>query len=74
MVKRQTGYRMFREEVIVEKTGKSTKEWNAILDKWSASAKGHTSSAEYLRNRYKLSAWWSQAVTIRYEYERGLRK
>jgi len=59
MVKKKTGYRMFREEVIVEKTGKSTKEWNSILDQWNASAKGHTLSAEYLKYRYKLSVWWS---------------
>ncbi|MCH7760228.1 hypothetical protein IIA15_02345 [candidate division TA06 bacterium] len=35
--------------------------------------KGHTLTARYLGEKYGLSGWWAQAVTIRYEWERGLR-
>jgi len=36
--------------------------------------KGHTQAAKYLRDKHGLSDWWAQAVTIRYEWERGLRR
>lgn len=67
------GPRGFSDDVIKEKTGKSSAEWYAILDAWGAAEKGHTQTAKYLRQEYHLSDWWAQAVTIRHEYERGLR-
>ncbi len=67
------GPRGFSDEVILEKTGKSSAEWYAILDACGAAEKGHTKTAEYLREEYHVGDWWAQAVTVRYEYERGLR-
>lgn len=55
-------------------TGKDLKTWLAILEAWEMEKKGHTLTAKHLRDKYKLSNWWSQAVTIRYEWEKGLRK
>lgn len=56
------------------KTGKAWAEWFAILDAWGAPDKGHTQSARHLLDSYGVGPWWAQAVSIRYEYERGLRK
>ena len=82
------GFRRFKEEVVRARTGRSTEEWNTILDSWAgrvptspgrdnagswAKAKGHTLAARFLLQEHGLSPWWAQAVTIRYEYERGLR-
>jgi uncharacterized protein YndB with AHSA1/START domain len=39
-----------------------------------AGARSHAEIARHLAARYGLSPWWSQAVTVRYEQERGLRQ
>ena len=69
-----TGYRRISDEAVRTKTGKGWEEWFSILDTWRVKEKGHTKSAKHLREDYGLSPWWAQAVTIRYEWERGLRK
>ena len=74
MVRKAKGPRGFSDVVVKSRTGKSSSEWHRILDKWGAKKKGHTLTAKYLRARYHLSPWWAQAVTIRHEYARGLRK
>lgn len=56
------------------KTGKGLEDWFKILDMWDAREKNHTQRARYLSEHYELSPWWAQAVTIRYEWEKGLRK
>jgi len=66
--------RSIRDETVRAKTGKGWDEWFAILDAWGSKEKGHTQSAKHLREHYELSPWWAQTVTIRYEWERGLRK
>ena len=89
MAQQQAGFRRFKEEAVRARTGRSTEEGNTILDSWKAGhvttspgrddasswakAKGHTLAARFLLQEYGLSPWWAQAVTIRYEYERGLR-
>lgn len=73
MSKQAMGPRGFSEEAVRTKTGKSSLEWYAILDTWCATKKGHTASAKYLRDLHGVSPWWAQAVTNRYEWERGVR-
>jgi hypothetical protein len=68
-----TGFRRIDNDSVLEKTGKSWDEWYAILDAWDAPSRGHTDAAKHMREAYELTAWWAQAVTIRYEWERGLR-
>ena len=43
------------------------------MDKYDLKKKGHTLAAKHLREKHGLSDWWAQAVTIRYEWEKGLR-
>ena len=71
---KKVGFRRIRDEVVKAKTGKVWEEWFTILDTWGAKEKVHTQNAKHLREHYGLSPWWAQAVTIRYEWERGLRK
>ena len=73
MTERQTGMRRISDESVKSKTGKGWAEWFAILDAWSARDKGHTATAKHLREGHGVNPWWAQAVTIRYEWERGLR-
>ena len=74
MSEKKVGFRRISDEAVKAKTGKVWREWFTILDTWGAKKKGHTQSAKHLREHYGLSPWWAQAVTIRYEWERGLRK
>ena len=73
MAGKKTGFRRIGDEAVRARTGKGWKEWIKILDTWDARDKGHTQSAKHLREKYKVNPWWTQAVAIRYEWERGLR-
>lgn len=64
-------YLKIKDEVVKRKTGKSWEQWFMILDKMKAKQLGHTATAKQLREKYKLSSWWSQVVTARYEKEKG---
>lgn len=71
---KKVGFRRISDKAVKAKTDKEWEEWFKILDTWNAKEKGHTQSAKHLREHYGLSPWWARAVTIRYEWERGLRK
>lgn len=59
------------DQAVNEKTGKKWVEWFKVLDKMKAQTLGHTETARKLRQDHKLNPWWSQAVTVRYEKEKG---
>lgn len=56
------------------KTGKTWKEWFAILDKAGARKLSHQEIVKYLHTRYDVGPWWRQMVTVNYEQARGLRQ
>ncbi len=67
------GPRGISDEVVRARTGKGSDEWYRLLDEWGAADRGHTLTARHLAQEYGLSPWWAQCVTIRYEWEKGLR-
>ncbi len=67
-------FRRITEDSVRRRTGKGWEEWLSVLDEWGSAEKGHTESARHLREAHGVSPWWAQAVTVRYEYERGLRQ
>ena len=69
----KTTFGKISDEKVKEKTGKSWKQWFRILDALDVKTNGHRFASMTLYHKHKLSSWWSQAVTIRYEWERGLR-
>ena len=73
MPKSQTNFVKIGDEAVKEKTGKTWEQWFKALDGFNVKENGHKLAAKHLADKYKLSPWWSQAVTIRYEWERGLR-
>lgn len=73
MAKNGTNFVKIGDEAVKQKTGKSWKQWFKILDRLDVKTNGHRFAAMHLFKKYKLGPWWSQAVTIRYEWERGLR-
>lgn len=74
MAAMKAGPQGISDETIVTRTGKTTEDWHTILDAWDAPSKGHPAIARYLEQEHSLTGWWAQAVTVRYEYARGLRK
>ena len=74
MPARKTIFQKIRDDDVRAKTDKVWKEWFRVLDKFGLKTKGHTEAAKYLREKHGLSDWWAQAVTIRYEWEKGLRR
>jgi hypothetical protein len=73
MAEGRAGTRRISDETVQAKTGKAWDEWFAIIDRSGVREDGHTAIARYLRDEQGVSSWWAQAVTVRYEYERGLR-
>lgn len=68
------GEQQIGDEAVRAKTGKVWREWFEILDAWGAPEKGHVETARYLGDELGVPPWWAQAVTVRYEQERGLRR
>jgi hypothetical protein len=74
MATRTYGPRSFSDESVTKATGKNWKQWWSALDKWGVKDQGHTATAKHLHERHKVSSWWAQAITARYEWEHGLKK
>lgn len=55
------------------KTGKTLKEWFAILDKAGAKKLTHKEIVKLLTTSHGVGPWWQQMVTAMYEQSRGLR-
>jgi len=73
MGRERTNFAKISSDVVKAKTGKTWSDWFKILDGFDVKKNGHKLAAKHLLERHKLGLWWSQAVTIRYEWERGLR-
>ncbi|GAB4320874.1 MAG: hypothetical protein Kow0074_11490 [Candidatus Zixiibacteriota bacterium] len=73
MPPKRTGEMAISSEAVRSKTGREWSEWFQLLDRWGAKTKDHATIARHLRTKYKLTPWWSQTVTVRYELERGKR-
>jgi len=56
-------------KAVEKSTGKTWKDWFSLLNKAGAKRMEHKDIAKLLSNRYDLSGWWSQMVTVQYEQE-----
>lgn len=61
------------DEAVHAKTGRTWREWVALLDAADANRWEHREIAKWLRTEHDVAAWWSQTVTVAYERIRGLR-
>ncbi len=73
MPRTRTSFVKISDEKVKVKTGKTWRQWFKILDGLDVGKNGHRFASMTMFKKYKLNPWWSQAVTIRYEWERGLR-
>jgi hypothetical protein len=56
-------------EEVKKSTGKIWSDWFALLNKAGAKKMEHKDIAQLLYNKYGLSRWWSQMVTVIYEQD-----
>jgi hypothetical protein len=65
--------KLMTNNAVYNRTGRTWQEWFAILDASGGINMKHKEIAQYLYQRNRVSAWWSQMITVTYEQERGLR-
>ncbi|HEX2219982.1 MAG TPA: hypothetical protein VHG35_14350 [Gemmatimonadales bacterium] len=58
---------------VAAKTGCTWDRWVRALDHVGAQEWSHRAIAEHVRDRYQISPWWVQGVTVGYERIKGLR-
>jgi hypothetical protein len=63
-----------RDEKIAGKTGRTWREWVALLDRDGAATMPHRDIAILVRTQHGLDDWWAQTVTVGYERVKGLRE
>src|SRR4051794_4569208 len=73
MPKTDDVYAGISSDAVRAKTGRTWKEWFAVLDKAGAGAWPHKDIARHLHDKCDCPDWWSQMVTVGYEQARGLR-
>jgi uncharacterized protein YndB with AHSA1/START domain len=61
------------DEAVAAKTGKSWKQWFAILDREGARKKSHREIVAVLSRKHVAGTWWQQMVAVSYEQAKGLR-
>jgi hypothetical protein len=59
---------------VKRKTGRSSEQWNTILNRLDWKRKGATGVIQHLRRRYKLSDWAARVITLRYQMEKRVRQ
>jgi len=57
------------DETVKKNTGKIWKDWFSLLNKAGAKKMEHKEIAQLLYQKYSLSGWWSQMVTVQYEQD-----
>ena len=62
------------DEAVKAKTGKTWKQWFAVLDKAGAQKMTHQEIAKYLSDKQGVGPWWCQMVTVNYEQQTGRRQ
>lgn len=58
---------------VAKATGHTWDEWFALLDADQAQLLPHPQIASLAYDKYGVSGWWAQSITVEYERARGLR-
>ena len=61
------------DEAVRKATGKGWSQWLALLDRKKATQMSHREIGQFLREKYYLSQWWAQKISVGYGQERGMR-
>jgi len=63
----------YSDAAVEKRTGCTWEKWVQALDYAGAADWSHRATAEYVQRVWKVSDWWSQAVTVGYERIKGVR-
>jgi uncharacterized protein YndB with AHSA1/START domain len=66
--------RTIGDDAVRKATGHDWSEWLKLLDKEGAKKRSHQEIVAIVGEKYGVSPWWRQMVTVTYERERGLRE
>jgi hypothetical protein len=61
------------DDAVRQRTGKNWDEWFGLLDRAGGKTMDHKQIVAFIGERFDLSRWWQQMVTVAYEQARGLR-
>lgn len=61
------------DEAVLKATGKHWLTWFNLIDKAKLYTKTHKEIANWLNKRYVKNLWWTQMITVEYEYHKGIR-
>ena len=61
------------DEAVAAKTGKTWKQWFAIIDKAGGKKMTHQEIVKLLNSKHNVGPWWCQMVTVTYEQHSGRR-
>ncbi len=61
------------DDALKAKTGKTWKQWIAVLDKAKAYDMPHKQIAEHLYDKLGVPGWWCQMIAVGYEQAKGIR-
>ncbi len=64
----------YSDETVKAKTGCTWERWVHALDYAKVASMPHKDIARYVLEKFKVSGWWAQTVTVGYERIRGLRE
>lgn len=59
---------------VKSKTGRTSEQWNTILDRLNRKTQNPAKTVAHLRRRFKLSTWAARVITLRYQMERRARQ
>ena len=62
------------DEAVQAKTGKTWKEWFAVLTRAGAKKMTHQEIVKLLSSKYDVGPWWQQMITVEYERQSGRRQ
>jgi uncharacterized protein YndB with AHSA1/START domain len=74
MAREETRAAGISDEAVKARTGKTWKEWFALLDAAGARKLDHKGIVACLGKNSRMSGWWQQMVTVAYEQARGKRR
>ena len=54
------------DEAVKAKTGKTWKEWFAVMTRAGANKMSHQEIVKLISSKYKVGPWWQQMITVEY--------
>lgn len=74
MAKKSTAHDPRISQATQRQTGRTSEQWNTILDRWDWKRKNPALAEQHLRRRYGLSVWSARTILLRYQMQKRARQ